>query len=250
MSRVIFVILLLGGLLVWWHWRNTPDPKQRRQLLQKAIIGGLIVISLILVAAGRMHWLGAVFAGMLAFMRQALPLAVRYFPMLSQLYRSHAPRARSPNTSTVSSRVIRMTLDHDTGKLSGVVLEGPMQGRSLDDMDEQALRILHEYCRRTDMDSARLLESYLQERFGEGQWTGTGGAESAPQAAAGMSVAEALQILGLKGTPTGEEITRAYRRIIQQLHPDRGGSEYFSAKANEAREILMKRYGSTESDVA
>jgi len=58
-----------------------------------------------------------------------------------------------------------------------------------------------------------------------------------------MTVDEALQVLGLAGSPTKEDITRAYRKLMQQLHPDRGGNEYLATKANQARDILIDKFG-------
>jgi len=244
MSRIVLIVLLLGGILFWWHWQNTPDPQERKKLLQKTIIGALIVITVLLVAAGRLHWLGAVFAALLAFLKQGLSLLVRLFPVLTHLYRTHAPASRSPDTSTVNTEIIEMTLDHDSGRLTGRVLAGEFRGSSLDDLDKADLTGLYSYCKQVDMDSARLLESYLAARFGEVPG-GASDTHDRPGIASAeeMTIREALQVLGLSGSPSEEEITRAYRKLIQQLHPDRGGNEYFAAKANLAREVLIKHLG-------
>jgi len=241
MSKAFIVIILLGGILFWWHWNNTPDPKQKKLLLQRTAIGGLIVVILLLVLTGRMHWLGAVFAGMLAMARQLLPLIIRYFPILTQAYRSFAPTAKTPNTSTVSSRIIEMTLDHNTGKLSGTVLSGPYKKENLDQLDSDDLMSLYDYCKNNDMDSARLLESYLAERFGNQNYYSNSEDQVMDTQQNNMDVSEALQILGLENDPSNEEITKAYRKIMQQLHPDRGGNQYFAAKANEARQVLLNK---------
>ncbi len=244
MSRIILIALLLAGIVFWWQWTNTADPGQRKRLIQRSLISGLIVIILLLVFTGHMHWLGAVLAGVLAFIRQNLGLLVRYSPMVAQLYRSHAGASKAPNSSTVSTKYILMKLDHDTGKLSGSVLAGEFKGRLLDEMSKPELGRLLAWCGQNDNDSARLLDSYIVARFGE--QAGSGPSEhgkSASRSASDMSVDEALQVLGLNGTPTQEDITRAYRKIMQQLHPDRGGNEYFAAKANQARDILNTRWG-------
>jgi DnaJ domain len=52
--------------------------------------------------------------------------------------------------------------------------------------------------------------------------------------------AEALAILGLKSGATADEIRSAHRRLIEQLHPDRGGNDYLAAKINRSRDILLK----------
>jgi hypothetical protein len=239
MSRVILILVVLAGIIFWWHWQNTPEPEQRKKLLHKTIIGGVLVGAVLMVVTGHMHWLGAVIAGLLAFLRQWSGVLLRYMPVLMQMYRTHAPAGRAPNSSSVTTKIIRMDLDHDTGKLSGQVLAGTYKGSALDDLNREQLSELFEYCRRNDLDSARLLEGYLAARFGEDSSRDTAGHERATVPTTKMTLEEALQVLGLAGRPTAEEINKAYRRIMQQLHPDRGGSEYFATKANQARDVLM-----------
>lgn len=57
-----------------------------------------------------------------------------------------------------------------------------------------------------------------------------------------MSVAEAIDILGLDGMSrhslTRGHIKKTHRQIMIQNHPDRGGSPYLAMKINEARDIL------------
>lgn len=56
-----------------------------------------------------------------------------------------------------------------------------------------------------------------------------------------MSRNEALQVLGLPESATRDEITAEYRRLMKQLHPDRGGTDYLAAQVNEARRVLLGR---------
>lgn len=68
------------------------------------------------------------------------------------------------------------------------------------------------------------------------------GADAGRQAPArtGLSREEALQVLGLEPGASREEIQAAHRRLIQRLHPDRGGSGYLAARLNEARDRLLE----------
>lgn len=55
-----------------------------------------------------------------------------------------------------------------------------------------------------------------------------------------MTRQQALDILGLEGNPTVEEIKSAHRQLIQKLHPDRGGSTLLAKQVNEAKQVLLK----------
>ncbi|MDN6319702.1 MAG: molecular chaperone DnaJ [Marinobacter sp.] len=72
---------------------------------------------------------------------------------------------------------------------------------------------------------------------GEGPNSGHGGAD--PAQGKGMTEREACEILGLTSVCSKEDIVMAHRRLIQKLHPDRGGSDYLAAKINEAKSVLI-----------
>lgn len=74
------------------------------------------------------------------------------------------------------------------------------------------------------------------------------GAESEPfnrqyrpkQSGASMSVAEAYKILGLESNASKQEIILAHKKLMQKMHPDRGGSDYLAAQINLAKDVLLK----------
>jgi hypothetical protein len=72
-----------------------------------------------------------------------------------------------------------------------------------------------------------------------------GADEPIPPQAPLTSAEEAMEILGLSGNPDNGEITAemivdAHRKLIQKLHPDRGGNDYLAAKINQARDLLLE----------
>ena len=54
-----------------------------------------------------------------------------------------------------------------------------------------------------------------------------------------MTRDEALAVLGLGEGATHDEILAAHRRLMMQVHPDKGGSDYLAAKINAAKATLV-----------
>jgi hypothetical protein len=54
-----------------------------------------------------------------------------------------------------------------------------------------------------------------------------------------MERSEALEVLGLKDGASKEEINGAYKRLMAQCHPDKGGSDWMAAQLNEAKKTLL-----------
>jgi hypothetical protein len=55
----------------------------------------------------------------------------------------------------------------------------------------------------------------------------------------GMSIEEALDVLGVEPTSSAQAIGEAHRRLQQKLDPELGGSPYLMRKINEARDVLL-----------
>lgn len=56
-----------------------------------------------------------------------------------------------------------------------------------------------------------------------------------------MSRAEALSVLGLRDDASEADIRAAYKRLIQKLHPDTGGSDWIARNLNAARDTLLPK---------
>lgn len=65
-----------------------------------------------------------------------------------------------------------------------------------------------------------------------------------------LSPEEALDVLGLAQGASASAIRAAHRRLVQLVHPDRGGSNYLAAKINEAKDILLAETAARSPRVA
>lgn len=145
-------------------------------------------------------------------------------------------------TSQVRSPYLEMTLDHDSGALTGVILAGPHAGQSLDAFDLPQLALM---MAGFDAESVALLESYLDRRFPawrqDTQSDGAGRHDRATSSGK-MTDEEAYQILGLQPGAGRDEISHAHRSLMKKLHPDQGGSTYLAARVNEAKDTLLRTH--------
>jgi hypothetical protein len=214
--------LLLAALL------RTPPADLARRL---RMAGG---VALLLAGAGLL--LARQFA-------LALPVGLTGFIILRRQAATRAA-ARSGKTSSVRSAGLEMRLDHDTGEMDGQVLAGRHEGRSL---SELRLAELLEVAADVggDAESLRLLESYLdrtQPGWRDHVHADQTQRKSAAPGAGGMSTQEAYDVLGLEPGAGEAEVREAHRRLMKQVHPDRGGSAALAAKINEAKDRILGKH--------
>lgn len=154
----------------------------------------------------------------------------------------HFPgRSRStPGQSTsVRTSWLEMELDHDTGDMRGTILKGDLAGRRLDQLGKDKLVAFYQTVAQDDLETARLLEAYLDRTFGDWRPSAAEDEPKPGRATTGMSRAEALKVLGLEEGASADDIRAAHRRLMLQNHPDKGGTDYIAAKINEAKDVLL-----------
>ena len=153
MAAIAFVVLTR----LLWLAKRPSKPTAAIALAAVALVMGLGVLA----ATGRLHWIAAVGAALLPFLRRGFSL-LRYAPMLRGLF-------------------------------------GAYQNTRAD-----------------------------------------GGDRATSNNSSDMGLDQAREILGLESHPSRDEIIAAHRRLIQKIHPDRGGSNYLAQQLNEAKRTLLK----------
>ncbi|WP_127751658.1 DnaJ domain-containing protein [Devosia sp. 1566] len=231
MTYILLGSLALLATLAIFNQIKRYDPQLLRRGL-RWLVGGLgVAIATLLLVARRLDL--ALFVGAAAF---AVLRTGRLGPFSLQ-----GPLGPAHNISKVRSYRFAMELDHDTGAVSGRILNGEFAGMDLLDLGEADTRtLLAEVA--GDADSLSLLESWLdanrsgwREYFAQQDSGGTG--EAAPER---DPLEEAYAILGLEADATEEQIRTAHRELMKAVHPDHGGSSYLAAKINQARDLLLK----------
>ncbi|MDX8511471.1 molecular chaperone DnaJ [Mesorhizobium captivum] len=153
-------------------------------------------------------------------------------------------KAVAAKRSTVRTAALEMDLDHDSGKLEGLVLAGHFEGKMLGAMGIADLQRLHVELR-PDPESRQLLETYLDGRFPvwrkNAQSDSGEGLGVAPGAGA-MTKEEAYKVLGLEAGAAAADIRKAHRRLMQRLNTDVGGTSVLAARINEAKDVLLSNH--------
>lgn len=236
------LILLATGLaIVAGVWLRSQPPGRRKPAAIKLAALAVAVALMFMALTGRLYIVAGLLAVLFPLLRRLLPGLL--MGHLGSKLRGGQARPSAGNESHVTTDILDMTLDHDSGEMTGKVLEGPLAGRELADLGETEFIDLLRYCRQRDADSARLLETYLDRRFGDSWRTDDPGTEeqkgSGEAGNGSLTENEARDILGVEPGASRDEIIQAHRRMMQKMHPDRGGSNYLAARINEAKELLL-----------
>ena len=240
MHPVIFLALLVAVLLFFSWYKRAPSGHRKRIRGRMLLFGGIGIVLLLLVT-GHLNPVIALIVAALAIGQRIL--AVASMANMFKGFRNSMKGAAGPSAggaSDVETRFLRMSLNHDTGAMDGVVLEGASKGRRLSELALDDLMDLLAVCRAQDAQSATVLEAYLDRVHGDGWRDASHGAGAGHGAETfHMSPTEAREILGIGANASRDEIIAAHRRLMQKNHPDRGGSTYLAAKINQAKEILI-----------
>ena len=154
-TRLILLAILLGATLWIIQQFKRASPAARRPLFWQYGLAIVAIAMVILAATGRIHWIGAVIAAALPFLRAMGPLLARLIP--------HWLNTRQQQYST-SQNTADKPIDRE----------------------------------------------------------------------------EALAILGLQPGASRDDVIAAHRRLMQKFHPDRGGTDYFAARINRAKDVLLE----------
>ncbi|WP_250655335.1 DnaJ domain-containing protein [Alkalimarinus coralli] len=244
------VIGFLAALLVFSLIRYgiNSNPKQRRQLGYIIAVVLAAGVLLLLLLTGRIHFIAAIVAAVIPFTKK-LPVLLRYVPLFRYLKQQvqASKQADSDDQSTVETSLLTMTLNHRNGEMNGEVLQGDFKGKRLNALNPQQLFQLYQLASDQYIDSVPVFDAFLQRRLGK-EWR-----KQAEQSGyqfdelkahvnpSNMDTAQALQVLGLSEGATREEILDAHRKLMQKLHPDRGGSNFLAAQVNMAKDILLEQ---------
>lgn len=226
-ALVLLLVTVAGYLALRWLLR------QRYGLGIGVLLSGVGLGLVSLAAIGRLPWVFLLIGGLLPALMVVLSARQRHRE------RHRRDDESSGRQSVVETRYLRMTLDHDSGEMAGRVLAGRFAGSALDALSQrQLVEMLNDFAAEDD-DSAALLRAYLDRTFGT-DWEQAKHAHRAADGLSGeMSRSDAFAILGLEEGASREQIIAAHGRLIQRLHPDRGGSTFLATKINQARDLLL-----------
>lgn len=239
MARIL--VLIAVGIIAWYLWeqarslRHKP-PEERRAGMLKFGFAAFFLITMALVVTGRAHWLAAAFAALLPLGKGLIGVTLRSLPLL-RVWQRHSNSQFGPRIKTA---FLEVKINLRNGHIDGKILQGEHVDQSLSQLDQAQLEQLLETLRGADREGAMLLQAYLARRFGaSARYSRQQQQHQSPPSGA-MSRNEALQILGLEADADEQAIIKAHKRLIQKLHPDRGGNDYLAAKINAAKDCLLK----------
>jgi len=232
-------IALLIGLILFGRWIVTAEPKEALKALKWICIGGFVVISCFFIFTGRLSWAFFGLPVLLPWLMRARAVAriAKTFRRMSQANAG----VKSGNSSDVETQFFKMKLDHDSGDMSGTINEGDHSGTDIKDLTTQQLIVLLNTCLLEDIDSARILEAYLdRNRPDWHDFVDDADASSQQANTTSMDKALALKILGLGQGVTDKAIKEAHRKLILGMHPDHGGSDFLAAQIYQAKDFLLR----------
>jgi len=237
LPRFIIVLLLLCVAVYAIYRFKRLHKEAKKQLSRKLILAALFLLLLVLAATGRLNWIAAAIGALLPLVPRIIRFAMSFGPTLSPYFR----RYQQNKQSSMQTRFLSLQINLLSGELQGEVLEGSYKGEKLQLMTIVQLCELLQECQQQDAESAGLLIAYMQRMHPGWKPEGETGSHYSGNTSV-MTEQQARDILGVSVSATKSEIIKAYKRLMQKLHPDRGGTDYLAVQINKAKEVLLKLF--------
>jgi hypothetical protein len=231
MPKIILLIAIIVGLWYWWSYQKNLAETKRRPFLWKSGFWLVLGSAVYLVITGRMHWLGAGIAAIVPIARALLIWGGRAMPLLRILGRFKS------TPSQFRTQSLLVTINFANGQIFGEILDGDFAGRQLSELTTDELQVLSDQLKTSDRESYILLQAYLLRSGNSSNHQSQDSYQ--PNSYSQLSTDEAYEVLGLPSSASKAEVIKAHKRLMQRLHPDRGGSDYLAAKINAAKDKLI-----------
>jgi hypothetical protein len=244
----IITIVLLIAIVLFVVLRISLRKKQLtvQQFFSLYLVGLVALALTYLGLSGKLHPLFALFGGLIPLITNSIKGGSGLFRgyglwrQFSHLFTgSNAPSNQSSQSgsakqTSVQTLYLDVELDHDSGTMTGKILLGTFENRQLESLSQAELsQLIGEV--KTDPDSNNILNAFIERNHPDWDFD-----NATPDTATSLDIREALGVLGLDEAASRDDIIDAHRRLIQKMHPDRGGSTVLAARINEAKDVLLK----------
>ena len=228
--RLFLALLVLLGVMWFMSWYGKAEPAARNRAIKTGLIYILAAVLLLLVVTGRIPVIFAAVSAALPFLHRLLA----YRGLIGLLGRFAGQRM---GVTRFTTAWLIVELDMAKRSMDATVTRGQFADRKLSQLSDTELDSLLEEVS-DDFQSRTAVNAYIMAKKGQSYQQST----QPPPGDGKMTVSQAYEILGLDPDANEDEIKRAHKRLMQKLHPDRGGSSYLAAQINAAKDILLNRH--------
>jgi hypothetical protein len=216
---------------------------------QKLLLGLIFALAifavfgtLFLIVSGKWSWIWITASALFPWIGRAL-----YLRRLFQQWQEHAVSRLSSETITLETKKINQELSIDgflNKDLPSPPFPHPTKNQKLSSLSHEHVLSLYQYLEDHDPKAQDLLVAFCRasplhphDSFSEHK---THHETHSSETKNKMERKQALDILGLsEGNASRDMILKAHKRLISQLHPDKGGSNYLATMINQARDSLL-----------
>jgi len=229
--RLFLGLLILVGVMWFMSWYGKASPVARNKAIKTGLLYGVAGALLLLVVTGRIPVIFAAISAAVPILHRLLA----YRGLIGTVGR-FAGEKFGPTRFTTMWLVVEY--DMARRSLDGQVVRGRFEGKMLSQLSTSELNDLLEEVK-DDFQSRAAVNAFMMAHKGTKYEQNT---QTPPNVNGKMAESQAYEILGLQANATDDDVKQAHKRLMQKLHPDRGGSSYLASQINAAKATLLNRH--------